>query len=229
MGTSVSEAGVFRQRTFFLRGIQLRFLLYSGFVETSKGYLLTFPHFLQWCLRMVRVKRILQPGSSQVAIFEPSFQWLLLIPSSSGIFAPFLSGPGELPVGLRAPPSPRLLGGKTVPSTFPKWKCPRIKKSGQRESPAEGIQKTPLFRREWAHERAKRRSERHKGKGQRGASESSKVSTCCTTSRFCCRSPPPSAPQLCVSFLVLIWCSRSSKAADSPLAFPSFSLLPSRP
>ena len=104
MGTSVSEAGVFRQRTFFLQGIQLRFLLYSGFVETSKGYLLTFPHFLQWCLRMVRVKRILQPGSSQVAIFEPSFQWLLLIPSSSGIFAPFLSGPGELPVGLRAPP-----------------------------------------------------------------------------------------------------------------------------
>ena len=152
LGTSVSETGVFRQHTFFLQGIQLRFLLYSGFVETSEGYLLTFPHFLQWCLRMVRVKRILQPGSSQVAIFEPSFQWLLSIPSSSGIFAPFLSGPGELPVGLRAPPSPRLLGGKTVP--FPKWKCPRIK--NQRESPAEGIQKTPLFRREWAHERAKR-------------------------------------------------------------------------
>ena len=145
MGTSVSEAGVFRQRTFFLQGIQLRFLLYSGFVETSKGYLLTFPHFLQWCLRMVRVKRILQPGSSQVAIFEPSFQWLLLIPSSSGIFAPFLSGPGELPVGLRAPPSPRLLGGKTVPSTFPKWKCPRIKNRGSVNRPPKGFKKLHCF------------------------------------------------------------------------------------
>ena len=145
LGTSVSEAGVFRQHTFFLQGIQLRFLLYSGFVETSEGYLLTFPHFLQWCLRMVRVKRILQPGSSQVAIVEPSFQWLLSIPSSSGIFAPFLSGPGELPVGLRAPPRLAFLGGKTVPSTFPKMEMSEIKIRSSVNRPPKGFKKLYCF------------------------------------------------------------------------------------